>query len=209
MVTFWRRAMAPDPDFEFFQERLRSGDAEAVNQLLQRFAARLIYLARQRLDGRIRQKVDPEEVVQSVWKSFLLRHADGQFELHSWDALWSLLTCITLRKCGYRTRYFRRACRDVQREASPAADEDDPQHIWQAIAREPTPDEGAVLAETVEQLLRDLDEQQRQIVELTMQGYKAPEISAQLPVSERTVYRLLERVKRRLEKLSGDGAFGE
>jgi RNA polymerase sigma factor (sigma-70 family) len=66
-----------------------------------------------------------------------------------------------------------------------------------------------VLAETVEQLLRDLDEQQRQIVELTMQGYKAPEISAQLPVSERTVYRLLERVKRRLEKLSGDGAFGE
>ena len=37
------------------------------------------------------------------------------FELSGWDGLWSLLTLITLRKCGHQTRHFRAACRDVRR----------------------------------------------------------------------------------------------
>ena len=42
-----------------------------------------------------------EDVMASVFKSFFRRHAEAPFDLSSWDSLWSLLTLITLRKCGY------------------------------------------------------------------------------------------------------------
>src|SRR5688572_29173622 len=144
--------MSRDPSFAALMERLRRGDPEAAQRIFRHFARRLIGLARERLGPRVRQKVDPEDVLQSVFRSFFTRHADGQYDLEGWDSLWSLLTVITLRKCGYRTRHFRAARRDVQREVAPGAGEA-PDAPWEAIAREPTPDEAAMLAETVEQML--------------------------------------------------------
>jgi RNA polymerase sigma-70 factor, ECF subfamily len=198
--------MTTDPSFVVLLDRLRRGDQDAAQQIFHRFARRLIGLARTRLSPAVRQKVDPEDVMQSVFKSFFRRDNDEHFDLEGWDSLWSLLTVITLRKCGYRTRHFRAARRDVEREVSPQPDPDDSSAEWEAIAREPTPVEEALLTETVEQLFRGLDERDRRIVELSLQGYKPPEISDQLGIAERTVYRQLERVKGRLERLGADDA---
>jgi DNA-directed RNA polymerase specialized sigma24 family protein len=49
-------------------------DEQAARENFDRFARRLIGLARTRLDRRIRQKIDPEDVVQSVFRSFFTRH---------------------------------------------------------------------------------------------------------------------------------------
>jgi RNA polymerase sigma-70 factor (ECF subfamily) len=200
--------MSLDPAFTALLDRLSAGDPEAATQIFQRYAGRLIALARSRLDARIRQKVDPEDILQSVLKSFFVRHASGEFDLANWDSLWALLTVLTLRKCGYRTRHFRAARRDVQRERVPPAPDEDAHASWLAIARDPTPEEAAQLAEAVEQLFRGLDERDRQVVELSLQGYKAAEISARLALAERSVYRLLERIKRKLERLGADTASG-
>ena len=67
-------------------------------------------------------------------------------------------------------------------------------------AREPTPDEALVLAETVEDLLSSLRGDERAIVELSLQGYSTQEISAQTGRAERTVRRLRERVRKQLEQ---------
>src|SRR5262249_60734231 len=88
----------------------------------ERFTRRLIGLARCNLDARLRHKVDPEDVVQSAYKSFFLRYGEGTLEAEGWDGLWGLLTLITLRKCAERIRYHRAECRDVAREAAPAAE---------------------------------------------------------------------------------------
>ena len=50
--------------------------------------AGLIGLARSHLGGVIRQKVDPEDVVQSVFRSFFQRNAQGNWNLDDWDSLW-------------------------------------------------------------------------------------------------------------------------
>ena len=50
--------------------RLRAGDNAAAAEVFRRFANRLIGLARTHLDARVRQKVDPEDVMQSALKSF-------------------------------------------------------------------------------------------------------------------------------------------
>src|SRR6266478_2806061 len=89
-------AMAEEPSFDDLMTRLRADDSMAATNLFRRYSRRLIGLARTRLQGEMKRKVDPEDVMQSVFRSFFRRHADGKFELEGWDNLWSLLACITL-----------------------------------------------------------------------------------------------------------------
>src|SRR3954465_10170092 len=85
------------------------------------FPRRLIGLARAHLDARLRHKIDPEDVVQSAYKSFFLRYGEGALGSEGWDGLWGLLTLITVRKCADRVRYHRAERRDAAREASAPA----------------------------------------------------------------------------------------
>jgi RNA polymerase sigma-70 factor (ECF subfamily) len=68
----------------------------------ERVTRRLIGLARQHLHGRPQHKIEPEDVVQSAYKSFLLRYGEDALAAEGWDSLWGLLTTITLRKCTGR-----------------------------------------------------------------------------------------------------------
>jgi RNA polymerase sigma-70 factor (ECF subfamily) len=167
--------------------------------IFERFTRRLIGLARHQLDAGFRHKIEPEDVVQSVYKSFFLRYREGALAAEGWEGLWGLLACITVRKCADRVRYHRADCRDLGREASPSTIQGG--EPWRNLAgREPTPEEAAVLAETTADLLRDLGAGERTIVELSLQGYTTQEISAELGRPERSVRRLRERVRKKLER---------
>ena len=173
---------------------------ETSGALFEQFANRLIGLARLHLDARLQHKIEPEDIVQSVYKSFLLRYGQTSLADQESAGLWSLLTVITLRKCADRVRYYKAERRDISREALPSTS-DRPEPWQQVIGREPTPDQAAVLAETVERVLEGLDEDERPIVELSLQGYSTQEISDQLGRAERTVRRLRERVRKHLERM--------
>jgi RNA polymerase sigma-70 factor, ECF subfamily len=193
-----------DDDFAALMKRLRQGDGPAAEEVFRRYAGRLIRLARSRLEGRLRRKVDAEDVAQSALKSFFLRHAEGQYDLQDWDSLWSLLTVITLRKCGRQLERFLAGARDVRREEAPP-DPDGSNSAWQSLARDPTPSEAAILAEAVEQMMRGLpDPTERRILELSLQGFGPREISAEVGRSERTVHRVLSLVRSRLRRQRDD-----
>ena len=147
----------------------------------------------------MRQKEDPEDVLQSVYQSFFIRQARGELQLRDWDSLWALLATITLHKCGHRIEHFKAARRDVRREVAPPT-RDEPTASWEGIAREPTPQEAAVLAELLEQTMRGLEGYQRQILELSLQGHSVAEISARVGYTQRTVQRILQRVRSDLER---------
>jgi RNA polymerase sigma-70 factor, ECF subfamily len=177
----------------------KAADLEDADAAFEHFTRRLIALARGHLDAWLRHKIDPEDVVQSAYKSFFLRYGEGALAAEGWDGLWGLLTVITLRKCADRVRYYKAQRRDLSREAAATVPDAEP---WRhAVGREPTPDQAALLAETVEQLLRGLDADERPIIELSLQGYSTPEISEQLGRAERSVRRLRERVRKQLERL--------
>lgn len=169
----------------------------------ERFTRRLIGLARSHLDTRLQHKIDPEDVVQSAYKSFLLRYGDDALAAEGWDGLWGMLTVITLRKCADRVRYFRTQGRDLSREAKST---DANQRWLEAIGQEPTPEQAAVLAETVESLLGALEGDERTIVELSLQGHTTQEISTQLRRAERSVRRIRERVRLQLEQQKNDNS---
>jgi RNA polymerase sigma-70 factor (ECF subfamily) len=193
--------MAASDSFNDVMGRLRAGDEAAAREVFQRFVRQLVSLTRRQFDAVLTRKVDPEDVVQSAYKSFFLRYGEGRLEVGDWDNLWSLLTLITLRKCLDRVKYHHAAGRDVRREAAPRPDAEGAEAWWEAVAREPTPEEAAVLGETVEQLLRDLDADDRPILEMSLQGYTTQEISQRLHLAERSVRRLRERVRKQLERM--------
>ena len=181
--------------------RLKKGDEDAAAEVFGRFVRRLFGLATNQFDSWIRLKVDVEGVVQSAFKSFFAGHGEGQFEeLDDWDSLWGLLTIITLRKCHRKHEYLSAECRDPGREVARANSTEGGESWWEAIDREPTPLEAAMLTETVERLLGGLAPPERAIVELSLQGYTATEIADQLHRSQRTVRRVRERVKDHLKR---------
>ena len=201
MVLGEAAAMGTSSSFTDVMARLRTGDQAAARQIFQRFVGRLVRLARDRLGQALRRRVDPEEVVQSAYKSFFLRYGAGKLEVPDWGSLWSLLTVITLRKCVDRVDYHRAQCRDARREVKDHAEEAGSGPWWEAVSREPTPEEAAVLTETVEQLLRDMEERERPMLEMSLQGYTSKEIGERLGVSERTARRVRERVRKQLERM--------
>lgn len=178
--------------------RLNAGDQDAAAILFHRFAHRLIALARNRLEG-VLGKEDAEDVVQSVFRSFFLRQRAGQFAVNNWESLWGILTVITVRKCCNRLEHLRAARRDVAREISLSLLEDAGLG-WQALARDPTPLEAAVLTDTVENLLNGLEPPDRTMLTLHLQGHSVAEISRQVGRGQRTVRRRIELVRRRLRR---------
>jgi RNA polymerase sigma-70 factor (ECF subfamily) len=197
--------MTADTSFHDVMARLRRGDDDAAAAIFHRFAQRLAAVARGHLHSRLRQKVDPEDVLQSAYKSFFRRQADGSLAPSDWHELWNFLTVLTIRKCiRYWDRYTA-ARRDLRVEAVPPSTNGSA-FDWHLLDREPSPQEGALLAEAVERLLQGLVGRDRDIVTLALQGYSAAEIGAQLNRPRRTVYRVLERIQKRLQQMQDEHA---
>jgi RNA polymerase sigma factor (sigma-70 family) len=184
--------------FLSFEQGLRRLDETAVHELLARFTTRLVRLARGQLALRLQAKEDPQDVVQSVMRSFCFRFADGEFSVGGWDSLWALLAKITTNKCLTRAERYSTLKRDARRERSIS----DPALVDSAIeiwSREPQPEEAILLAETVEGLINSLDgERDRTILELALQGFSADEIGPRVGRTGRSVQRVLTRVRERL-----------
>jgi len=188
--------------FAEFLERLHGKDDAAAQELFARFAHQLIALAQRHIGAELRHKVDAEDIVQSTYKSFFCRYGDGSLEVVNWNSLWGLLTLITVRKCAERAAYHRAERRNAAREVSMATH---PAAYWQdPLDREPTPQEAAMLNETLHQLLADLDEEDRPVLDLSLQGYSTREISERLGRAERTVRLLREGIRHRLERMQSE-----
>jgi RNA polymerase sigma factor (sigma-70 family) len=176
--------------------RWRQGDQQAATELFRRYASRLVGLARSRLSAKYAHRVDPEELVQSVYRTFFAEAQDGRYELHRGGDLWRLLVVMTLHKLNDQVKYHNRRKRAVDRDLDIHHDKMGVEP--DLLAREPSPLEALALADEVERLMRQLDASHRSMVELRLQGHTIEEIAAQTRYSERTVRYVLERVKQLL-----------
>jgi RNA polymerase sigma-70 factor (ECF subfamily) len=198
--------MSSDNSFSQWMMKLRADNdqaRDAVAVVYHKYAKRLISLARKRLSARIQQKTDPEDVVQSVYRSFFARHAEIAFKLGDWEDLWGLLALITIRKCANRAAYYRAHCRDIVREIS-VSQFVEATAMWSVVSREPLPEEAVLLADLVEQLMQGL-EKDAPILAFRLEGKNTAEISAELSCGTRTVQLVLKRVKVMLRRALESG----
>ena len=143
--------------FDQFMERLESGDSRAWVAVYQRFSESLLRLAASRIARRYRSRFDEEDVVQSAFRSFYARNENGHFEFNDWDNIWALLVAITVRKCCRKVEEQNAKKRDVRRDsAKPLESHSNDELGNRGFARDPTPEEAAVLEETLRSMLNQL-----------------------------------------------------
>jgi RNA polymerase sigma-70 factor, ECF subfamily len=194
--------MTESPSFRNLAAQFDSGEREdAARVIFERFSNRLIALARGRLSGPLQNRVDPESVVQSAYRSFF-RGADAdRFAYDAWEDLWGLLTILTLRKCFARVDYFLADKRNVNRESPIDGGSVQSTDRIELAAAEPSAAEAAMLSDLVEQLMTSLSDREREVAQLLLQRHTVREISVIVKMSERTVSRIRGHIQIQLEKL--------
>lgn len=208
------RSVSIDTDIDRVLADVAAGDSRSFGKLFDLYATRLAGLVRRRLGWRLARKIDPDDVVQSVFKSFVGLQRRQDVVCETAEALWGLLALMATRKCGHKIEYFTAACRDVRAEESifpglQSAGDADARRLVEAISTEPNPQEAAALLETIRSLLDALDDRDRTIVQLALEGLPVAEISRQIKRSERTVQRVLKRLaevlRGEIPELAGPG----
>ena len=184
---------------------LSSGDDQAAKIVFDRYVGRLIGLARKRLSARLSQRLDPEDVVQSAFRSFFRKAGKGEFVVDDPGDLWRLLVVITLNKLRRNVEHHTAAKRNMGRESAQSDDDQGDQGPTANVqGRVDAPDAAIEIHEELVLLMHDFSEEQRRIVELRLQGYQIEEIASDVSKSERTVRRTMERLKQRLtERAAG------
>jgi RNA polymerase sigma-70 factor (ECF subfamily) len=190
---------AADPLPELIRQ-LREGDPRAADAVFALYSQRLTRIAEQHLSARLAGRLDGDDVVQSVFRTFFRRSAEGEFPIDSSAQLWRLLVKITVLKARAKGRHHTAAARDVGAQAAAGGEP----WLVEAVSREPSPLEAVMLVDQIETVLRGLPPLYCHILDLRLQGFGPTEISARLEVSRQTVHRALGLLQERLEGESSE-----
>jgi RNA polymerase sigma-70 factor (ECF subfamily) len=185
--------MPDTPEDRALVELWRAGDQEAARQLFDNYVDRLVALVRRRISPRLTSRVDPEDVVQSVFRTFFNRLKAGRFRFEEQDDLCKLLMRITLHKTLRQVAFHKAAKRDPNLETG----QNDParERLLELLDREPTPEAAVEFMDQMDHFLNQLRPQERQILVLRLQGYSNDEIAQQLGIYDRKIRRVLERIR--------------
>jgi RNA polymerase sigma-70 factor (ECF subfamily) len=183
------------PSDQSLVRQVRHGDQEAFRLLHQRYAGRLLALARARRPSDLAARVDHDDIVQSVFGSLIRAIHLGSYDVPAGEEIWGLLLVITLNKIRAKGVYHRAGKRDVRRTTG--GDELD------RTPDAPATDEQASVALrlSVEEALERLTERQRVVIRLRMEGYEVLEIARMTGRAKRSVERLLQEGRARLSEL--------
>jgi RNA polymerase sigma-70 factor (ECF subfamily) len=175
--------------------RLRGGSEDAATQLYLRYAKRLRGLIRSRCSAQVQRCIEPEDLVQSVFRRFFRRVRQGDYDVPAGEELWGLFLVIALNRIRAEETFQRASKRDLRRTVH------GPDEIPLAIAAEHDENSLLVLQLTIGEALEKLPSAQRQMLELRIQGHEVAEIARLTGRAKRTVERNLQEVRTHLRSL--------
>jgi RNA polymerase sigma-70 factor (ECF subfamily) len=190
----------PDNESATLLVRWRGGDQQAATELVQRFTVRLLALARSQLSDKLARRVDPEDVVQSAYRSFFTGARADRYEVRGSGDLWQLLAAITMHKLHHQVARHTAGKRAVDREQGFGGEDGRCGLHAELVARDPSPADAAGMVDELDHLMRDLAPLHRRMVEMRLEGYALQEIADATARSERLVRRVLDRLKARLQQ---------
>ena len=169
--------------------RLRTGSQDAATQLYLRYAKRLHALSRAKCSPDLAARVDSDDIVQSVFRTFFRRVEKGEYDVPDGEELWKLFLVIGLNKIRTAGAFHRAAKRDVRSSlggdvldhAAEAAEETDATSL-------------SVLQMSIDEVLGELSPSHRDIIQLRIEGHEVASIAEQLGRSKRSVERILQGV---------------
>lgn len=194
----------PDPrpgDLELVSN-FKAGSESAAQALFDRYCERLMRLAKRRIGQRMVSRVDPEDVLQSAFRTFFNRVRNDEFSFQEEDDLFKLLVRLTVHKTLRQIAYHRAGKRNPELEAGQGSDAQD--LLQQISADEPAPEAAVALVDEFERFMGQLPPLDRQVLSLKIQGYSTVEIAEQIGTYDRKVRRILTRIQNLAQGQAGE-----
>ncbi len=195
-ATVWgkrRTQMSETEDSKSLAELSRNGDKEAARKIVDLYLDRLLALARRYLSIRMARRIDPEDIVQSAFRTFFSGLKTGQFHIAEQDDLCKLLMRITVYKTLRQVGYHQAAKRDPSMEAGNTTPDQD--RVKDLLDRTPPPETAVAFVDQLEHFLSRLQPEERLIIELRLQGYSNDEIAQKMGSYDRKIRRIIERIR--------------
>ena len=174
--------------------RIRAGDESAAHELLARYEAQVRLVVRRQLPRLLRSRFDSLDFLQSVWGSFFRRMKAGPGEFEDPRSLVAFLARAAKNKVIDEYRRAASKKGNIRLEEPLWIDGSRPRELVGVV------DSPSEIVEAREELGRLLDlvpEDRQVMIRLRLQGLSTREIGERLEVSERTVRRVLEDLRRR------------
>ena len=187
-----------EPSDQSLLRRFRSGEQDAATRLYLRYAKRLHGLATAQTGADLNARLDPEDIVQSIFRTFFRRAQEGHYEVPDGEELWKLFLVIGLHKIRDAASFHRAGKRSVDRTIGMSFESGD---------LDPTAPDGLAeqtLRLVIDELLTSLSENQREIIMLRLDGEQVEEIAAKTQRSLRTVERTLQKFRELLRQQIGE-----
>jgi RNA polymerase sigma-70 factor (ECF subfamily) len=172
--------------------RLAAGQEGAADALYRRYAERIRALARARFPDHLTARMDPDDVVQSVFRAFFESARRGLYRVPDGETLWCLLAVVTLNKVRSANEYHQAARRDSRATVS-----------WKVGQSDPVGLDSDLMELVVRDVLQQLPDSERAAVELRLEGYEVAEIAGRTGRSKRAIERSLQKAREHLSKLMG------
>lgn len=171
----------------------RDGNCDAATELYLRYASRLLALARNQTSTRLSTRFDPEDVVQSVFRTFFRRVSSGLYDVPPGEQLWQLLLVLALNKVRAMAVHHRAKKRDATRTMG----------LEKVQFASMSSDNTAmqVLNMVIEELMEDFPEAQQKMVQLRIEGNTIGQIAEKTDRSRRTVERVMQEFRQNLSEL--------
>jgi RNA polymerase sigma factor (sigma-70 family) len=183
------------PTFSGFIRRVRSGDERAAAELVERYGPAIRRAVRVRLrDPGLQRLIDSVDICQSVFASFFVRTALGQYDLDHPDQLLKLLTTIARNKLAMQARRERADRRDQGRVNWAAAVENFPAPASSSPSRQ------LAVRELLDDARRRLAPEELALLERRSQGLGWAAIGAELGASPDTLRIRLARAVARVTR---------
>lgn len=182
-------------DFATLLARARGGDRAALEELARTYEPKLRLVARVLLGPALRPYLDSVDLVQSVHKSLLVGLRDQKFAFDTSDDLLALALTMVRRKVARQWRRLQRQQRLCGESGEPA----DLAYLLTALSRpQDDPAQAAQFNDSIAQLCRNLNDAERRLLELRLEGYTPAECAAALNLSAVAFRVRLTRLRQRL-----------
>jgi RNA polymerase sigma-70 factor (ECF subfamily) len=192
--------MSESSAFEELIRRVRAWDQEAAGELVRRYEPAIRRAVRVRLaSARLGNLFDSMDICQSVLRSFFVRAASSQYDLHTPEQVFKLLTAMARNKLASQARKQHSLRRD-NRRASAIGDA-----ASQLVSSGDSPSAAIVVRDLQEEVQHRLTPDEWQLLELRNQGHDWAEIAARVGGLSETLRKKLARaIDRVIDELGLD-----
>lgn len=177
-------------------DRASRGDRTAISELVEKFEPEIRIIARRQLGPALRPYLDSMDIVQSIHRTLFLGLQNEQFQFSSPERLMAFVSMLVRRKTAKQWRKHRRQ----QRESGVTPSDQGLSDFIMAWRTRSEATDIVAEREQIDLILQQLDETDRKLVALRMEGHSTADAARLLKLDPDATRVRLSRLRKRLQK---------